>query len=128
MSFYFQPEGDSPTRKSFYDAILSGCIPVLFQKGVRYPYEDTLNYTNFVVFVDLADAMDKDGNIVDLLRTIPQSTITKMQETLSYVAQYFQYGVYSDGEDAFTMLLRQVLSAFEVEKYKHLWTEINGDT
>ena len=38
--FCLQPPGDMPTRKSVFDAILSGCIPVLFHPlTARYMYE-----------------------------------------------------------------------------------------
>ena len=30
--FCLEPEGDSPERKSIYDSVLSGCVPVLFSK------------------------------------------------------------------------------------------------
>ena len=38
--FCLQPPGDMPTRKSLFDSILSGCIPVLFHPlTARYMYE-----------------------------------------------------------------------------------------
>jgi hypothetical protein len=38
--FCLQPPGDMPTRKSVFDSILSGCIPVLFHPlTARYMYE-----------------------------------------------------------------------------------------
>ena len=38
--FCLQPPGDMPTRKSVFDVILSGCIPVLFHPlTARYMYE-----------------------------------------------------------------------------------------
>ena len=40
--FCLQPPGDSPTRKSIYDGILCGCIPVFFEwdhiPTVSYPF------------------------------------------------------------------------------------------
>jgi hypothetical protein len=34
--FCLQPPGDSPTRRSFFDAMLVGCIPVIFQKEAAW--------------------------------------------------------------------------------------------
>lgn len=39
-TFCLQPPGDMPTRKAVFDAVLSGCIPVLFHPmTARYMYE-----------------------------------------------------------------------------------------
>ncbi len=47
--FCLQPPGDSPTRKSFYDAIIAGCIPVIFKEKypVKYPFQDRIDYSQF---------------------------------------------------------------------------------
>jgi hypothetical protein len=34
--FCLQPPGDSPTRRSFFDAMLAGCIPVIFSKEAAW--------------------------------------------------------------------------------------------
>ncbi|KAI3988727.1 hypothetical protein MKX01_001499 [Papaver californicum] len=36
--FCLQPPGDSPTRKSVFDSLISGCIPVLFDPFIRLPH------------------------------------------------------------------------------------------
>ena len=46
--FCLQPPGDMPTRKSVFDSILSGCIPVLFHPlTARYMYEWHLKQTGW---------------------------------------------------------------------------------
>ena len=71
--FCLQPKGDSPTRKSFYDSIISGCIPVLFSDGtyVPYPFERHIDYASFVVTIDEWYILS-GGDIVDKLIEISQ--------------------------------------------------------
>ncbi len=50
--------GDTPTRKSFIDAIIATCIPVVFQSDSTLleslPYRDTIPYERMVVYVPIA--------------------------------------------------------------------------
>merc|ERR1712196_608686 len=41
--FCLEPPGDTPTRSHFYVAILSGCIPVIFdgEPGYLFPWQST---------------------------------------------------------------------------------------
>ncbi|XP_067669692.1 uncharacterized protein [Haliotis asinina] len=94
--FCLQPHGDSPTRKSFYDSIQSGCIPVIFKfsyQNVVYPFQDVLNYTDFVVSVD-AHRIDKyKEKIHDILKKIPQNEIERLHKNVVHVARKLQYSV-----------------------------------
>ena len=110
--FCLQPAGDSNTRKSFYDAAISGCIPVIFQlpytKHVPYPFENLLNYTDFSVKVPL------DKSIEETLHPYGAnpSLVLQLQENLARVIPYLQYNdpaVYDTiGHDAFTLILNEV--------------------
>ncbi|XP_071085420.1 uncharacterized protein [Haliotis cracherodii] len=94
--FCLQPQGDSPTRKSFYDSIQSGCIPVIFKFGhqdVVYPFQSVLNYTDFTVSVESHHIQNDRENILDILKKIPKTEIRRLQKNLVLVARQFQYSV-----------------------------------
>ena len=112
--FSFQPPGDTPTRKSFYDSLLSGCIPVIFTRGVRYPFQDYVNYDNLMLNVDEKLITVNDRNIVDILQQVPLIKVLKMQDAIATLAVLFQYGDYTDGEDAMTMLLRSAIDRYNM--------------
>nr|XP_006821291.1 PREDICTED: uncharacterized protein LOC100375635 [Saccoglossus kowalevskii] len=109
--FCLQPWGDSPTRKSFYDSVLSGCIPVRFLKDVIYPFEDRINYDEFSLFVDKNELETTNTSIVDYLAKVPKERIEKMQDKLRQVAHLLQYGFYGDkgGDDALSMALYEIM-------------------
>ncbi|GJN30284.1 hypothetical protein PR202_gb18577 [Eleusine coracana subsp. coracana] len=52
--FCLQPQGDSYTRRSAFDSMLAGCIPVFFHPGsayVQYTWHLPKNYTRYSVFI-----------------------------------------------------------------------------
>ncbi len=106
----FQPAGDSPTRKSFYDSIMCGCIPVIFEKGVRYPFQDIFIYERFTVFIDRNDIELHGKSVEDVLGAYSTEEIYELQKNLALVARYLQYGNYGYGEDAATLAIRTLLN------------------
>ncbi|XP_064615461.1 uncharacterized protein LOC135479520 isoform X2 [Liolophura sinensis] len=93
--FCLQPPGDSPTRKSFYDAIMAGCIPVLFKdhKQVNYPFQDVLDYKKFTVTLSYSDIDRKRRLVRDLLERIPQKEIQSKLNAIQKVAAKLQYSL-----------------------------------
>ena len=111
FSNYCQPPGDTPTRKSFFDGIIAGCIPVIFNKQVTYPFNELFRYDTFTVFVDENNFLNNNHTHIvnDILDKIPDSEIIRMQGNLASVARFMQYGSYGYGDDAFTTALRLLL-------------------
>ncbi|XP_072051955.1 uncharacterized protein [Amphiura filiformis] len=83
--FCLQPPGESPTRKSFYDAIMAGCIPVTFKprKGiVKYPFQEEIDYGRFTVNIPLDDVLAGSVRVIDKLKDIPNYRIKELQKRL----------------------------------------------
>ncbi|OWM88393.1 probable xyloglucan galactosyltransferase GT19 [Punica granatum] len=83
-NFCFQPPGDTPTRRSTFDSILAGCIPVVFedqsaksQYSWHLPEED---FGEFSVFIPKEDVVYKGLKIMDVLMAIPSWKVKKMRE------------------------------------------------
>jgi hypothetical protein len=114
--FAFQPPGVTPTKKPFFDALLSGCIPVIFQPRFDIPFSHMLNYHDFTVYVDPVEILDTGVDIVQVLRRMPWRQVKHMQKTIKMIAKFLQYGLY-DGEDAFAMSLREVVRGFGMKKF-----------
>ncbi|XP_066285829.1 uncharacterized protein [Branchiostoma lanceolatum] len=118
--FCVQPPGDSPTRKSFYDAVSCGCVPVTFtlENPVRYPFDQVLNYSDFTVIIDVKDVTERNRTILHILRKIPEQKIKKMQDNLKKVAHLLQYSYPSTvpTEDAFSMILKEMARRADVTR------------
>jgi hypothetical protein len=95
--FCLCPPGDDPARKAVFDSIISGCIPVIFQKETlynQYPWhigeEDALE-----ISVSLPGALVRAGKLdfMSVLLNIPPSVIRAKQEAIARVAPRVQYAI-----------------------------------
>ncbi|XVF51686.1 hypothetical protein PTKIN_Ptkin04bG0204400 [Pterospermum kingtungense] len=85
-TFCLQPQGDTPTRRSTFDAITAGCIPGFFEElsakmqyGWHLPEE---NYSHFSVFIPKEEVVFKGLKILDVLMGIQRSEVRRMRQSL----------------------------------------------
>ncbi|GJN09104.1 hypothetical protein PR202_ga27079 [Eleusine coracana subsp. coracana] len=81
--FCLQPQGDSYTRRSAFDSMLAGCIPVFFHPGsayVQYTWHLPKNYTRYSVFIPEDDIRTKNASIEERLKSIHPDMVKKMRE------------------------------------------------
>ncbi|KAK9755241.1 hypothetical protein RND81_01G012100 [Saponaria officinalis] len=128
--FCLQPPGDSYTRKSTFDSILAGCIPVFFHPGsayVHYIWHLPKNYSSYSVFIPMNDLMSGNVSIEKTLSRIPKYRVKAMREEVIKLIPRIVYAnpnsnVVDDSfEDAFEVAVQGVLN--RVERLK---SEING--
>ncbi|KZV28801.1 hypothetical protein F511_06235 [Dorcoceras hygrometricum] len=118
--FCLQPPGDSFTRRSTFDSILAGCIPVFFHPGsayVQYMWHLPKNYEKYSVFISQEDVKNKKVNIERLLSRIPKNKVLSMREE---VIKLIPKVTYADPrsrletvEDAFDLAVNGVLQRVE---------------
>ncbi len=98
--FCLCPPGDDPARKAVFDSILSGCIPVIFQKETlynQYPWhlgeELALD-----ISVSIPGALVRSGKLdfMSVLESISLETIRKKQAALMRAAPRVQYAMPPD--------------------------------
>lgn len=99
------PPGDSPIRRAIFDAILAGCIPVLFSTRLtprplhQYNWhlsDDDINST--VVLLD-ATSTHKIVNIdyiEQLILAFSPSDVRKMQKAIATLSRRLQYSMPTD--------------------------------
>lgn len=85
-TFCLQPPGDTPTRRSTFDAILAGCIPVFFedqsaktQYGWHLPEQQ---YSEFSVSIPKEKVVFQGLKIMDTLMAIPRDEVGRMREKI----------------------------------------------
>lgn len=117
--FCLQPPGDTPTRRSTFDGILAGCVPVFFEElGARAQYGWHLprgEYDKFSVFIPKEDVVFNGVRILEVLEAIPRDEVRRMRERVLELApgvMYRRQGS-SDGlrarKDAFDLAIEGVL-------------------
>jgi hypothetical protein len=99
------PEGDSPSAKRQYDAILQGCIPAIVSNDAMYAYGidmgGFLNPADFSVRITEESVVEPSdatgGGLLSQLRSIPEHEVRRLQQGV-YKAQYF-YRYYKEIDD-----------------------------
>ncbi|KAI3981361.1 hypothetical protein MKX01_001806 [Papaver californicum] len=112
-SFCLQPSGDTPTRRSTFDGILAGCIPVFFedssaktQYGWHLPEKQ---FDEFSVFIPKEEVVSRGLRIVDVLTSIPKSEVRRMREKVIELIPRIIYRRHGD-----SMGWRTKKDAFEI--------------
>ncbi|KAM7525607.1 hypothetical protein LguiA_015509 [Lonicera macranthoides] len=94
-TFCLQPPGDTPTRRSTFDGILAGCIPVFFEDlSAKSQYKWHLpeeEYKEFSVFIPKEDVVYKGLSILDVLMGIPKSDVKRMREKVIEIISRVTY-------------------------------------
>nr|XP_023904387.1 probable xyloglucan galactosyltransferase GT11 [Quercus suber]POE45467.1 putative xyloglucan galactosyltransferase gt11 [Quercus suber] len=118
--FCLQPAGDSFTRRSTFDSILAGCIPVFFHPGsayVQYLWHLPKDYTKYSVLIPANDVKNGKVSIEKILSRIPKEKVRAMREA---VIRLIPKVIYADPrsrlvtvEDAFDVTVKGVLDRVE---------------
>ncbi|GAA0157596.1 glycosyltransferase [Lithospermum erythrorhizon] len=121
--FCFQPKGDGFTRRSFYDCMLAGSIPVYFwEKSFKDQYKWHLpnDARSYSVFIDHGVVRNNTGIIRSVLEKYSKDEIKKMRETIIGFMPRFLYSRYSGDlgsiKDAFDVAMDGILRKFKEQK------------
>ncbi|OIT28904.1 putative xyloglucan galactosyltransferase gt11 [Nicotiana attenuata] len=119
--FCLQPSGDSFTRRSTFDSILAGCIPVFFTPGsayIQYVWHLPKDFTKYSVLIPEDDVRKKKVSIENVLSKIPRSQVATLREE---VIKLIPNVVYADPrsrlesvEEAFDLAVKGVLERVDV--------------
>ncbi|KAK1266869.1 Xyloglucan galactosyltransferase KATAMARI1 [Acorus gramineus] len=131
--FCLQPQGDSYTRRSAFDSMLAGCIPVFFHPGsayTQYTWHLPRNYTTYSVFIPEDDIRKNKFSIEERLRQISPAQVKIMrEEVISLIPRL----VYADPrskletlKDAFDVAVQAVID--KVTKLRRDIVEDNEDS
>ncbi|CAH9136846.1 unnamed protein product [Cuscuta epithymum] len=88
--FCLSPAGDTPSSARLFDAIVSGCIPVIISDELELPFEGILDYRKIALLVPSSDAV-QPGWLLSFLRNVSTSQIRDMQMNLAKYSRHFLY-------------------------------------
>lgn len=95
--FCLSPAGDTPSSARLFDAIVSGCIPVIISDELELPFEGIIDYRKMALFVSSSNAL-KPGWLLSYLQGIGPSEIKEKQR---YLAKYSRHFLYSSPAQPF---------------------------
>ncbi|PRQ38394.1 putative exostosin [Rosa chinensis] len=118
--YCLHPTGDTFTRKSAFDSILAGCIPVFFHPASaynQYLWYLPKNYTKYSVFIPVRKAQNlKDGSIEKILLEISKDMEFAMREQVISLIPKLVYGdprSRLETKDAFDIAVNKILERIE---------------
>ncbi|GLJ50553.1 hypothetical protein SUGI_1077050 [Cryptomeria japonica] len=88
--FCLSPAGDTPSSARLFDAIVSGCIPVIVSDELELPFEGILDYRKVALFVSSHDALEP-GWLIDYLHGIKPNQVKEMRSDLAKFSKHFQF-------------------------------------
>nr|VDD13820.1 unnamed protein product [Brassica oleracea] len=122
-TFCLQPPGDSYTRRSTFDSILAGCIPVFFHPGsayAQYIWHLPKDIGKYSVFIPGKNVKEGKASIERVLSRIPRGKVVAMREEVIKLIPRLMYfnpsGKRGDAgrfEDAFDVAVEGVLGRVE---------------
>jgi hypothetical protein len=125
--FCLEPPGDTPTRSHLYVAVLTGCVPVIFDGGHKAygPHETSwawrttnastpsqpVDYNSFAVVYKYADLANGNVDWVQDLIDMPvkhPDRLLELRRGLDNVAPLMRYSPERNAKDAFDTFAREV--------------------
>ncbi|KAJ9671352.1 hypothetical protein PVL29_025174 [Vitis rotundifolia] len=88
--FCLSPAGDTPSSARLFDAIVSGCIPVIVSDELELPFEGILDYRKIALFVSSSDAT-QPGWLLTFLKSISPAQTKEMRRNLAKYSRHFVY-------------------------------------
>ncbi|XP_075500225.1 xyloglucan galactosyltransferase MUR3 [Primulina tabacum] len=114
--FCLQPQGDSFTRRSAFDSILAGCIPVFFHPAsayTQYTWHLPKNYTKYSVFIPEDDVRIKKISLEERLNEISAEQVKEMRDmVINLIPQLIYADPRSDSnafKDAFDIAVEAII-------------------
>ncbi|KAF4659388.1 ribosomal 40S subunit protein S18B, partial [Perkinsus chesapeaki] len=104
--FCFIPRGNTPWTRRIFDAIVSGCIPVVLSNAIVFPFESILDWSQFTLKLPESYVLTKPEEIVNLLRGIVGNPplLSRLQNNLYVVSHMSSDQKGSSHIEAFTPL------------------------
>ncbi|WVZ61353.1 hypothetical protein U9M48_011248 [Paspalum notatum var. saurae] len=101
--FCLQPPGDTPTRRSTFDAIIAGCVPVFFEDlAARAQYGWHLppaRYHDFSVHIPKEAVVFGAVRIADTLAAVPEEQVRRMRRRVLRLAPRVMYRRHGSAAD-----------------------------
>ncbi|KAL6008012.1 hypothetical protein ACLOJK_033517 [Asimina triloba] len=120
--FCLQPRGDSFTRRSIFDCMVAGSIPVFFWRRtayVQYTWHLPMEPESYSVFIDRRD-VQKGTSIQAVLEGLEPGRVRRMREKIVEYIPKLVYAAPKEGlgtmQDAFDVALEGVLRRFQEQE------------
>jgi len=90
--FCLVPEGDTPSSRRLFDAMVAGCIPVFISWGYDKPFENIIDYKSFSVHFNAKQWLEGGAQgQIDFLYNMSDEKIKKLRENMAKYVEYINW-------------------------------------
>ncbi|KAK4355823.1 hypothetical protein RND71_024794 [Anisodus tanguticus] len=121
--FCLQPKGDGFTRRSMFDCMLAGSIPVYFWEGsfkTQYEWHLPLPSEDYSVYMDHNEVRNDTSIVTKVLDKFSKEDVKRMREILIDAMPKYLYARSNQGlgssNDAFDITIDEVLRRFKQQR------------
>lgn len=118
--FCLEPGGDSPWRKSLYESLVSGCLPIIF--SVYNLHVSPMHWASFArnvsVLIDPNAFVEGRVDLIQTIRSISSTDILAKQTLLSQHAHRLHYSIDDYPNDAFEIMMKGVYYQARVRQHQ----------
>ncbi|KAL8138916.1 hypothetical protein V2J09_004917 [Rumex salicifolius] len=115
--FCLHPSGEGATSKWFFESLVAGCIPVVFDPFTahyQYPWHLPVDRSNYSFFVDRNAVLEGRVNVVDRLEAVNAAQREEMRRYVVYEVMPGLVYAHPEGkfvrfEDAFSVAMNSLL-------------------
>lgn len=122
------PPGDSLTRKSLFDSLLAGCIPVIFIRASLSQYSWFLSKEEVdavSVYISMKEMLTDKVNFMERLSSISDDEILSKQSEIARIAPRLQYAVVMTKHNNTLTSLLFILMCSSVLKKGSFWSNLS---
>ena len=118
--FCLEPGGDSPWRKSLYESLVSGCLPIIF--SVYNLHVSPMHWASFArnvsVLIDPNAFIEGRVDLIQTIKSISSTDILAKQTLLSQHAHRLHYSIDDYPNDAFEIMMKGVYHQARVRQHQ----------
>jgi hypothetical protein len=81
-TFCLAPRGDTASSRRVYEAIATGCIPVIIADKLHLPFSRRIDYSRFTVRLSEGEALRDPLKLLQDLRSIPNAKVRQLRAHL----------------------------------------------
>lgn len=113
-AFCFVPRGDTPSSRRLFDAMISGCLPVIISDGIdrHLPFSSVIPYSDFVFRIREKEWNSDPKAVLQRLRTI---SVGQADQRRTAMAKYAPCIDWLAGENVLGLIVHDVLRGLQRE-------------
>ena len=107
-SFCLAPRGDSASSRRLYEAVATGCIPVIIADRLQLPFSRRIDWSRFSIRLSERDAVADPLSIVRAVRAVSPTRVASLRAALLEARPHFLFHLDPSRPSAVDQILQDI--------------------